>query len=150
MFFHWVFLGFFLIQFFLTTIIKPSASGVQIISPNLHHSCISVEMQSWTTAAETLGGHQDERAVLVSDITGESAYTSQLLWDREGESGLGEVETTWKGLNTSVQWGSRKREMNQWLAKSRPICIMRDQEGSADPRSKWFTQSVTCKWQNTV
>lgn len=56
-----------------------------------------MEKQSLTAAAETLGGHQGECAVLASDITGESAYIPQLLW--EGESGLGEVETAWKGLN---------------------------------------------------
>lgn len=78
-----LFFFFFNMYFFLNTVIKPSASGVQIISPNLHHSCISVEKQSLTRAADTLGGHQGKHVVLASDNTGESAYIPQLLWDRE-------------------------------------------------------------------
>lgn len=148
MLFHWFFLD---INFFWPLLLNHlPLEKVQILSPNLHHPCISVDKQSLTTAAETLGSHQDECVVLPWDITGESAYLPQLLWDREGESGLGGLGTAWKGLNASVQWGWRKKVMNQWLAKSRAICIMRQQEGTADPRSVWFTQCVTCTWQNNA
>lgn len=62
----------------------------------------------------------------------------------KGECSLGQMETAWGGLNSFVHWGRRKKEMNQWLSKSRPICIIEEQEGSADPRSMQFTQSVMC------
>lgn len=62
----------------------------------------------------------------------------------KGECSLGQMETAWEGLNSFVHWGWRKKEMNRRLSKSRPVCIIEEQEGSADPRFMQFTQSAMC------
>ena len=126
-----------------------AASRGQIFTPSLHCSHISVEKYWPKAAAETLR-HQDEHAELLQVTLGRLSPSPSCCGPGKGESSLGEMETTSEVLNSFVHWGWRKKEMDQWPSQSRPICITRKQEGSADPRFVWFTQSVTCVWQNAI